>query len=231
MIAILPIVIIVLILLFSIFLNYRVKILSGQKAQWLLFGYFIILVVSFGIYLFIPKGAPPSSEEQYKGPDLYLNAMEGNVSNIDSKYVERTWEFPMEEPELNVELDYIISDGPPVFVEEADIDSLEVILYKTPTIINGGIDITDRIPNASVQLTGSNKLQLYNPNPIEIEYSGYVPEFTLTQFKQGVSNSLRITGTFISFGDQILYIRVPQHIEVNTDSLEGIQFVGKENED
>ncbi|SET00923.1 hypothetical protein SAMN05216389_104152 [Oceanobacillus limi] len=227
-----PLITLIILLLFLIFVTTGVsnkvnRIFSFVKAQWLLGVYIAVLILSTGFYFLIPNDV--NSDEQFdveRIPNLYNVVNQGE--EVDQQYIQDEWEFEYEKNQLQLNAHYVNEvNSAYTFIEAHSngTDQVEIIHYRTPTLIAGGINVTEIIPPLDISIS-DNELTLINSDPIDQQFSSYKKEFTITQHS-GEKSEGWMEPIYRHRGEDIVLIRVPQDLEVDYDSEMNVQFVNR----
>ncbi|MFD2044184.1 hypothetical protein ACFSTA_09840 [Ornithinibacillus salinisoli] len=230
--AYMPIIILAILMIFLIsiatgILNRKSKIFSYVKTQWLLIGYVSVLIISVALYFFIPHESSSGESIAVKDiPDLYMEAGNGTLLDIDSRYIANKWEYNYENDSLTLNAHYMEeANGVSTYIQKRDdsTDKIEVIYYRTPTILAGGIDITDRFPPLDIDLS-ADVLTYENNDPVDVEFIGYKKEFPFTQHT-GEKLEGWMETTYRHRGKEIVLLRIPQDLNMEYEPQMDVQFV------
>lgn len=186
----------------------------GNRIKLMFIGYVMVLLLSVGIYFFLPSSDGTYSEHvgDEEIPELYLYASgELPISDIHS-YLKGKKEFAYESDTLNIET---IGYADELFIRVEKDDTLdgkiEASYYKTPTIVHG-LDVSVGVPSIRFYLSDQS-LEVFMQDHVEINVTVFKNEFPFTQFlnESGMSDD---PGSVI-FPQQILHLNVPEHVSVH----------------
>lgn len=194
------------------------KYINSKRMYWLLGGYVIFLLLATALFFTIPIHSNTNQVEEIDfGNSFSLEYMiPEELLDGASAYIVSEDEFPYEKGELILQL--INTDDEyygvyQVLVEKKELADqiIEVVVYQTPTYINGW-DITEYIDPIQVDLS-SNAL-LINSVRREFSYASFKTEFPFTQFEE--DHEPWFTESIVT-GQQLLFLRVPKDLELISD--------------
>ncbi|HZK52798.1 MAG TPA: hypothetical protein VFC84_01150 [Desulfosporosinus sp.] len=104
---------------------------------------------------------------------------------------------------------------PRIFVERKAVDDGEInVSTYAGTQSVGGIDITKLIVPPAMSFN-KGTLSFPSNNQQVLNLKKFNPDFTVDQFKNGISESMNSSSWHFGFG-QVIYIRVPKSLEIDT---------------
>lgn len=227
-----PIILLGLIIIIGVALTIKMgnaKYNRSKRIYWILGGYVLLLLLSVGVYLFIPVQEEEVKPDTEGVPSLYDIAYEGAPVDIASKYKVKQWEFDYENDQLSLSNRGDDQNTIPVRVDRKENDGkIEATYYQTPTF-RFGMDMTKYIHPVGVSMEADN-LFVDLPDSTRLEFNGYKKEFPMKQFtEEGFweSDNWMEYGDRI-YGEQFLYLRVPKNIKINANgdmnfTLEGVE--------
>lgn len=199
---------------------------------WLTAGYILLLLVSPAIVGILPEGKfadakmkTVSKKELFNQEDLYTLALEARPEQTEGVFVLEQWEFPYDGSMINVverpEHEYSAA----IIVERNDSadGKIEAVDYATKTIVEM-IDFSERMKPHRVALDG-NVLKVTAPERLDVELGKFSREFVVSQILGDAMPESDPFGHFTIHGSQLLYLRVPAGLEVQSEAA--IQFVEK----
>lgn len=161
----------------------------------------------------------------------YLDA--GTLATAEGVYVNKKWNFPYEKNRLTVTGSMIAADQILVVVEKKtrmdDNDQIEIIQYMTRSIIDD-YDYSSHLkpPKITVYEQG---IQIDRTERTKLKLAKFTKEFVVNQFinqPYNVDGDERIFGgvsTNNVSGQNVLYLRVPETIEVIEGNGVALKFV------
>ncbi|MFP7300289.1 hypothetical protein [Neobacillus niacini] len=204
------------------------KVLLGSRLGWMLGGYVAILLICTGVSPLLPnkdvnyKTLNNNQELEKESTELYEAAIEGNIDQIDKKFVSKEWSLDYGEKELTIATvnDELISTL--VLVERKTVNDgkIEAIHYKTRSGVNN-MEITELEKPIQIDLNG-NTLTIGNPEKVKLKFSQYQQAFTLNQFT-GEKTFRRSTHFY--GGTSILYLKIPKDLKLIDHSNLNYQLV------
>ncbi|MBP2080030.1 hypothetical protein [Oceanobacillus polygoni] len=201
------------------------KLFTAKRGYWMLFGYFLLLIISVGVYYFSSVSEEENVESKYNDMnrgDLYNVLYEGAPIESYQQYLEKEWEFPYEEDTLHI--DYLGDDMNTinVAVERYDGNSIEAAFYQTPTYVNGE-NVQEYMTPIDLQLY-SDQLVIELAELRELRFSSFAKEFPMQQFREG-NDDWWWSGYGIEWGTQLLYLRIPNGIETSSNYDINIEYL------
>ncbi|WP_045514886.1 hypothetical protein [Neobacillus niacini] len=200
---------------------------SGNRIRWILVGYISILIICTGLSPLLPKGEITYKEVDVNqlerdSRELYEAAIQGNIENVDSKYILKTWNLDYSEKQLNIAVTNEEFLNAVIIVERKNDNDgkIEAAFYKTGSSIND-MAISELDKPLRMEM-GKNTLRLQNPEKLKLEFSQFQHAFPINQFtgKGDFSDS----NNFYE-GTSILYLKIPNDLELNTTFEIDIQYV------
>lgn len=195
------------------FISQRISFLRRSLVRNLLLGYIGVLLVSSIIYYVTMKEESVQADtEQYEqeAEELYTSLFNGDVENIDKKYVKKTWKFPYERGEININQHIERSN---IFIERTDEleNEIEVTFYQSP-LFYMGIDIHEKVMLPEVELL-VDSLVVNEPEQVRIEAVTFQTSFIEGQFTERES----WIDHYPIFRTEVLYVRIPKELKVLGD--------------
>jgi hypothetical protein len=124
-------------------------------------------------------------------------------------------------------ISFILQGRYQIFVEQKDVDDekVEVSTYAT-TQLAGGIDFTKLMLPPVISLE-KGTLSIKSPSRQTLEFKQFKNDITIDQFK--LQNFGNFVGMHTSFGEQVIYIRVPKSVAIDKgmNSDDQIQVISK----
>ena len=159
--------------------------------------------------------------------DLYTQALQGRPEQAERAFVLEQWEFPCQQGSM-IEImenpaykNGFTENGVTIVAERKDRADgmIEVINYATRTIVEG-FDFSDRVRPYQAALHG-NVLQVTGPQRLEVVLGMFSRESVAAQIL-GEDNAMlehgsRSIHTSTVPGSQLLYLRIPADVEVQSD--------------
>lgn len=204
---------VLIIILLSSLRSIRKRIFPGSKIWRALMIYLIVLVVAAGFYSVISTKVNKNvhyakQSTPYQEGDLVNKAMHGNIKKINPNWLVKKWQKNFPYRNLNIQphdMQYSI-----VVKKSSKLKGkIEVSLYKTEPVINGIL-----IPrsNTGVHVNFKKNHLSYSNSPTRITTAFACYSFPIKQFAKQSSQS---SDTQISFGDQLLYLRIPNDVTIS----------------
>lgn len=206
------------------FLRTRMSGLLTWKRSFICAGLYVgILVLMVPMLYVLPnEGFIKVSANSNQANTLYQNVF-NDLFNRDNNlpldldqqeglYKNSSHTFKTETSKLSINLDPN-TNLPRIFVERKAVDDGEInVSTYAGTQSMGGIDFTKLIlPQAMSFNKGTLSFQSNNQQVLNLKK--FNPDFTVDQFKNGISGSMNISsGSFA----QVIYIRVPKSLEIDT---------------
>ncbi|MFS0779605.1 hypothetical protein ABC255_26935 [Neobacillus sp. 3P2-tot-E-2] len=233
MLSFVPIVIVVImvIAITSLLINLTKRsskaLFSGSRIRWMFVGYFSILLICTGLSPLLPKGEityqkVDVDQLERDSNELYEAAIQGNIENVDSKYIVKTRKFDYTEKQLNIAVvneDFLSAS---IFVERKTTNDgkIEALHYQTGSGLNE-MSISDLMQPLGINID-KNILMLENPEKIRLEFSQFQQAFPINQFtgKGDFSDTNNFYG-----GTSILYLKIPKDLELNNTYEIDLQYV------
>lgn len=220
LLAFIPIIIIIAIIMFAIF---RIPFLKTILLNyWLFTGYIAILLICWGLTSIHTREEVVNNDVktnvlEKENNNLHNAAITGNLDKIGAKAPNKKWSFPQfQGQQLIIEL---VGEAQVVVERKKTKDAkIEVVDYKSRGSANG----RELVANPyGIQLAGDT-LIINQPQKLNFQYSEFKNAFPVTQFtkEQGIGG-----GSDLYIGPSLLYIKVPQNVEVVDKSNIGIEYV------
>src|SRR5690625_4610314 len=192
----------------------RNKYINRKRIYWMLGVYVVVLLVTTALFFRIP-----TDQDIFFEGYIDLNTSP-NLDHITSQYlldeasayIVSEKEFRYEKDELNIQVNTSNGryDSMRILVErkdEAD-QMVEATVYQTPTFINH-LNISEYIDPIQVDLTLSTLL--IDGIWTELSYASFRTGFPFRQFEE--NRQLWFDEDMI-YGQQLLFLRVPQDVEI-----------------
>ncbi|MDZ5713257.1 hypothetical protein [Jeotgalibacillus haloalkalitolerans] len=191
-----------------------------------------VLLVAMAAYYILPVSADDTNAMSEAEPsdyyfDLYGPAQQNRFDDIAP-------EFLVEQKQYDFSMDRLIIPAPgygssygDVLIavtkdEEVDREIL-IDIYETPVVLNG-YDITETIKRAEVSIAAGtvNVENSFHTN--RLQFNQFNPPVAAQQFMKGERADLA-SGLNYSSGMSVIHLRVPAHIEIQSDpEAEVIEF-------
>lgn len=197
----------------------RNKFIFGDKIKILFYSYVGVLLISLIVSLVLPKQVEilPEPIETDTIPSLYTFLDKKDQWDMEGleKYKFDEAEFPFNEEEL-----HLYADGFTYVIEKRqDTENrLDITHYRTPTFVNG-INISQEIPELIYEVHGQD-LYIDLDQQVELEVRQQPFPYQLFSEKHSNNNSYMD----VHFGDELLYITVPEHVTVNYEEYMNVYF-------
>lgn len=237
MIAILPIFIMLLIVGILIML-YRVIIISNRKfitsnqVYVILSGYFILLLVSLGIFIVSPYPESSVLNEKLDTENIpgmysmfYDVTEEGIPIDEFEDYKENEWEFEFSGETLQLQFSGDETYDLPIIIQRKGLidETVEVVVYSSPSSV-GDIDLSSMIRPSEVRFLGGNMLEINEPSN-SIDVVSFKQEFIFNQFSKDANEDGMFFGPRIEIGDSLVYIRIPNGVQIDAVDYLEIEYI------
>lgn len=190
------------------------------------FIYVVLLLLSVATYSFIPtsEGSIEVVEEEPEQQIHLYNLLEESRFDEVEDYKLKEWSIPIgDRIHFTVDDDFY---GPSIIVKRIqEPGQLRGAFYATDHIING-IDVSEHIKPIEIRQTG-NELLLVPPKEYELTFAEEQKEFTITQFTKEQIDHDRM-GSSVWYGETILYLEIPEGVEVSSHPNVYIDIEGEE---
>jgi hypothetical protein len=233
MLSFVPIVIVVImvIAITSLLINLTKRsskvVFSGNRIRWIFVGYLSILLLCTGLSPLLPKEGISYKEIDVNqlerdSNELYEAAIQGNIENVDSEYILKTRNFDYTENQLNIAVvneDFLSAS---IIVERKTTNDgkIEALHYQTGSGLNE-MAISDLMQPLKINID-KNTLRLENPEKLKLEFTQFQHAFPINQFT-GKSDFSDLNNFYN--GTSILYLRIPNDLELNTTYEIDLQYV------
>lgn len=226
LLVILPAIISIGLLVGLIFIISKKKSLTVKITHWMLFIYVGVLVISTIIVPLMTKISIIDQEHlTEKEIDQHTSALfekisAGKLAEIDQNHLLKHSSFEFDQPSLT--LQYTGVEYPPVYIERIASNDPYIETYSlTSGLFIEGIDFSHQLDPYRFDLV-EDELTIYPPIRDIIDVAMVKKEFPITQFLGG--------GMFFhtfQLEVQIIYLKVPQHVEIINASDLSIEYVKK----
>jgi energy-coupling factor transporter transmembrane protein EcfT len=217
--AILPIVILGFFALFFFFtIKVGKKYMTIKVTHWLLFIYIAVLVLATVFVPFLTEKSAglerveQEASDQRMG-DYYTKLNDGDIDEIDPNYLIQETRFD-DYQNQTVEIVTQTQYAPQVFVEgkTSDDSQIEAYVYSGGLVVNG-FDFSDILKPHQIEL--EENILTITPIQQEINLTIGSDSFPVRQF---TGETLFRNHSFSS-GDSMVYLRIPQDIEIKSDNV------------
>lgn len=199
----------------------------GNRIRWILVGYISILIICTGLSPLLPKGEITYKEVDVNqlerdSRELYEAAIQGNIENVDSEYILKTWNLDYSEKQLNIVVTNEEFLNAVIIVERKNDNDgkIEAAFYKTGSSIND-MAISELDKPLRIEMR-NNTWKLQNPEKLNLEFSQFQHAFPIKQFT-GKGNFIDSNNFYE--GPSILYLKIPKDLELNATSEIDLQYV------
>lgn len=231
----LTLIFILLIIVFLAFTRLAFKATQGKSSisvynRFIIYG--AVILISIGLVTFIPH-----DDKVQRDPDLKID----HYPNLDVMVYDDQWdeellkEFIVSVERINYDQDTLILDHPlshggdishaiTVFVDQSlpTDESMEVILYETPTVFSG-YDISEDYGSFTAELD-NNRINIYSEQ-IDLHYSLFIPPFSLRLFEK---DGLTMFGEDVRRGERLVYLKVPEDLKIRAADENYINILYKD---
>lgn len=196
----------------------------GKGVVWGLSVYVIISLIAMVVFFLLPIENDTAKDESGKpvdSPILYNAVQSGTVDEIDEEYVREIWNYTLEEGALDIEAPGNDVNPINIFVEQTDdlTNEVKTVFYQTPTFMNG-VNVTSYIPTPETALV-ADVLTVRKPEPRDVHFSVFKSEFPIRQF----SGESLFGPRSHNLSNELMYIRIPENIDLTIDRHMGIEIV------
>lgn len=224
----LPIVLLlVIITIVFVISNVWKKYVGGYRRgiKWLFALYIMTLLIAACISYILPIEKPIKEEKVENVPYIYDYIESGRKDEIDPRFIRRQWEYSLAEEELQIYAPENNFNGTTILVERTDDlkDKVEVTFYQTPTYMYGK-RMTDQAPLPIIKQE-KNVLYMMKPEEVSVEENTFKREFPFNQF---TGEEFMSNGADISYGQDLLFVRIDHSIKVHLDESAGMHIFKSE---
>ncbi|ALX49290.1 hypothetical protein [Lentibacillus amyloliquefaciens] len=196
--------------------------------KWMLGIYIAVLIVSVPLVMLLPKDADFVVDSAHKAsdyPSLHELAASGNIEESGSDFQQKTWEETMENQEIHVRTANTNGPSPSLYVENVNKqgNKVEVIHYRTPFIVKGN-DMTHRLNPLKINFS-TDSMTIRPPVPARINLTMFQQEIPTAQF----TGERRIANVDTTNSNGLVYLKVPENIELSSDSGVHLNHVDADN--
>ncbi|PPA70655.1 hypothetical protein [Jeotgalibacillus proteolyticus] len=204
------------------------KRVTSKRAISLFGGYTAVLFLAMCVYYVLPQDETAgrdadfnsNEEEMYSEIDEFERlAFEGEIDQIDEKFLIKAQNFRYEGDRMELNIPQLENNPVNVIIKkiEDSADQVEVRYYKAPLRVNG-VDISDQIAEEVDIYEEEGRIAISQEMHYDFSFHQFNESFVLSQFNDDSSN--RGSGYSFSFrnGTQILYLSIPENVEI--DGLE-----------
>jgi hypothetical protein len=200
----------------------------ARRGPWILGAYVVILLISVVLYYFIPVSTEETrGVEHPEHVEIFSSVLSGaeSVSSIEG-FLKEEWEFPIEEDTLRIAS--IGDHNMRIAVEFTKNEMVEAAFYRTPFYFDGRELESDFIPLA-LELESGRLDIVARETTEEINVSSFSKEFPMQQFDDDDGNAHAPSGfafgVDIGWSEQLLYLQIPEDIEISTGSNVHLDYV------
>ncbi len=199
---------------------------GAKKGFWILGGYGVILLISVIIYYFIPVSAEETERARIDHPghvETFSGVLSGteDVASIE-EFLLKEWEFDYDEDTFRIEsrgdMNFIR-----VAVERTESDGIKAAFYRTPLSFNG-MEIENKSIPLDIQLTPDRLEIVSSQGTEEVYIASFSKEFPMHQFNDQDMEMLGF-GMEMGWSEQLLYLQVPEDIEISGVSGVQVEYV------
>lgn len=213
----------------------KMILFSGKIIDSVLVVYIALLLIStvvtsgFGIKPGAESERVTDKEiaEAVEAGENFIEYLEkGMLADADGVYVNKKWKFPYENNRLVVTGSVIAADPIWVVVEKknADNDQIEIVQYMTRSILDD-YDYSAHLKPPKI-IEYSEGIEIDRSEHTELKFTKFTKEFVVNQFTNKQFTNERIFGGVNNVrGQSVLYLRVPESIEVVEGIGVALQFV------
>lgn len=218
---ILPILSLLLITFFAVrFIEKRNSFLRASLVWKVIGGYFAILLVLPVIYYATAKEEEVTHDEQ-EAVELYTLLLNGEIEQIEEKYVKKTWNFHYEKETIRISKNI---DRMSIVIDRTDklSDEIAVTLYQSPLIFLG-MDLYEKVQPPEIELVVDSLLinELEQDRVEAIVFKGSMVEGQFLGARSWLEQL-----KYPNFRTNVLYIQISKDVKVVVDSEE-VHYVSK----
>ena len=220
-----PLILLLIVILFLTFMlkgkgEVKSNYSSSNRRFFLLYVYVGVLIVAFVVSLFLPSEREGQFTEinsrEYEQVDgkLYNDIYAGRISSVDKKLIEEVREIKL--PGERLVLQNFDQYQPlSIVVErtEESGNSVEMTIIKHRVIANR-VDLTDMFDSVNVTVEGE-KMKIHQEGQQEVVMGVIEQGFPFYLFND--KSRFYRNNSYTSMGEQIIYLRVPNNIEIVYD--------------
>ncbi|TKC14870.1 hypothetical protein [Robertmurraya kyonggiensis] len=217
LVSVIPIVIMIAVLILS--LKFRLK-MNVKITHWLLIVYVGVLLLSLCISFFMKSEEPAEMVEEKQKTDLYEAIYSGEISKIDTPYLLDKNSFDYSGESLSI-TSANAEVGTTIFIERKSVDDnmIEAHIYGSFSHMNG-MDFSEKIVPPRVKISEQYMSIIY-PGSQVIKLALMKNVFAVNQ----ITGDKMVNG--VTIDGPIVYLRIPQSLEVKAGSELSLQEVGK----
>lgn len=200
----------------------------SKRVRWLVGGYIALLLIGMGVEALLPVKALSEEyivdreELDQESIDLYTAATEGKIAEQDRSFIRKDWNLNYEGEKLNIasQNDEYLETQIIVERKQDNDGKIEALFYSTRSIVNN-MDITEKIHPPGLDLA-DNILTVSNPIKVQLKYHQFQNVFSINQF---TGEDTLFDNNTSYHGQSILYIRIPNNLELIHDENLNIYYV------
>ncbi|SDZ19170.1 hypothetical protein SAMN05421736_107136 [Evansella caseinilytica] len=216
------------------------KKITSKGFRYFFLGYTAVLCLAVAVHYAIPEKNFNSDLKRltYSESEVDLNAMdefydalyEGRIADVEGVYVKSQWSLEVEENLLQVVSRD--SEGIPSTIvaerKETNDGVIEVTHYTTKRVVEG-FDFTEQIQPYEMELA-DGVLKILPPEEYRMRIVAFQTDFEISQFQEGDGRELFDDMDFPSygFGEEVIYMKIPQHLQVETAPGVYLDILGEE---
>ncbi|MFB6467308.1 hypothetical protein ACE38V_10855 [Cytobacillus sp. Hz8] len=213
---ILPFMIILVFGLLIIWINSKVKLISGKVTYWLLIVYVGILLLSFvlvstRIIQPIQHSARVTEDIKQSKANLIKALSKGKYKEVEEKYLDNKKSFDYQQKNLSLDSKYHFET---VYVERKSVDDhkIEAYVYGSSLIVQN-MNFYQSLKKLQFVLHGDT-LKLTYPQKQDLKFSIFKVEFPISQFKE---KTKLFDDDSVQIEQPIVYLRIPKGLTIKTD--------------
>lgn len=197
------------------------KFMNGKRTYLFLTGYVTVLFIGTLVFVFghspqTSLGRDPGNPlEVDKAFDSFFEIADGerSIGTIE-QYKKQESEYPFHDDQLKIKYDQPGYLAAMVIVDKTkNLEGMiQVSYYRAPTYA-GNMELTSYLKSPDVQV--QNEVLTLKEYPNDITVINFEDEFTLRQFSK--SSFPSPLNDNIEIGPELIYIQVPEHVEIVSD--------------